>query len=243
MAKVITFRSDYFASACSPGQFFHLRIDNSHDPLLRRPLSLHRCSRDEGTIDLLYCIKGRGTRALAQMLPGQHVDVLGPLGQGFPSPLGTTYLVGGGMGVAPLLSVAQSLPDASQATLLNGARTKSALLAVDSFEALDIPVTIATDDGSAGHRGTVSALLETMPLPETVFCCGPDPMLKAVIRYCLASGISCWASVEQRMACGIGMCRACAITLSREGQTIIGRVCTDGPVFAAEELAAWAEVL
>ncbi len=146
------------------------------------------------------------------------------------------------MGVAPLLSVVQSLPEASAATLLNGAPTESALLAVDSFRSLGIPVAIATDDGSAGHRGTVSALLETMPVPETVFCCGPDAMLKAVIRHCLASGISCWASVEQRMACGIGMCRACAMTLSRDGQTIAGRVCVDGPVFAAEELAAWAEV-
>lgn len=240
-AFIIRLKSEYFSKEASPGQFFHVRVTDGLEPLLRRPLSLHRRRPDSGCVDLFYKLKGIGTRLLAQREKGETVDVIGPLGNGFPQPKGRTYLIGGGMGVAPFTAVVDHLNGgADQPAAFVGARTASALLCVEELESMGVEVRTATDDGSAGYHGSVSDLVLSLDPPDTIFCCGPNGMVRALILYSLEKGIDCWASVEEHMACGIGMCRACAICLTGEDGESYGRVCADGPVFPARRLSAWA---
>lgn len=242
-AFIIRLKSEYFANEASPGQFFHVRVSDGLDPLLRRPLSLHRRCADSGCVDLFYKLKGAGTRLLAQRQEGEILDVIGPLGNGFPQPNGRLYLVGGGMGVAPFPAIVDGLdPAADRPLALLGARTASALLCVEELESLGVEVRTATDDGSAGFNGNVSDLVRTLDPPDTIFCCGPAGMTRAVVLYSLEKQIDCWASVEEHMACGIGMCRACAVRLTDETGEHYGRVCTDGPVFNAAQLSSWARL-
>ena len=239
----IAFQSPQLARDTLPGQFFHVRVADQTDPLLRRPLSMHRRYTDTGRIELLYKIKGRGTQLLSRRRPGECLDILGPLGNGFPSPDGDTYLIAGGMGVAPFGAVIQdasSHGSVDRLTLLIGARTHSALLCVEDFRSMGTRLEIATEDGSDGHRGLVSHLLNRLPAPQTIFCCGPAAMARSIVRYALHNAVACYASVEERMGCGVGICRACVIALSSETGPYYGRVCTDGPVFTALQLAAWA---
>lgn len=237
---VIRLKSEYFARHAAPGQFFHVRVTDGVDPLLRRPLSLHRRHPDSDCVDLLYKLKGRGTRLLARSKPGHTLDVIGPLGHGFPQPAGRVYLAAGGMGVAPFPAVVDDLCGSADVTVLLGARTASALLCVDRLQSMGIDVRTATDDGTAGHHGNVSDLVASLEVPDTIFCCGPNPMLKTLVNYALAKRIHLWAAVEQHMACGMGICRGCAIQLADEGDTHYGLVCNDGPVFSATQLSVWA---
>lgn len=240
-AFIIRLRSDYFSKEALPGQFFHVRVTDTLEPLLRRPLSLHRRCQNSGCVALFYKLKGIGTRLLAQRKEGETIDVIGPLGTGFPQPKGRTYLVGGGMGVAPFPAVVDRLNSpADQLIAFIGAKTASALLCVEELESMGVDVRTATDDGSSGYHGSIPDLVFSLDPPDTMFCCGPNSMVKALVLYSLENGIDCWASVEERMACGMGMCRACAIRLTEENGQSYGRVCTDGPVFPAHRLSDWA---
>jgi dihydroorotate dehydrogenase electron transfer subunit len=238
---IIRAESEYLANTIIPGQFVHVRVHGGLDPLLRRPLSLHRRNAGEGWIELLFKVKGRGTRILAGREPGEDLDMIGPLGNGFPRPEDVMYMIGGGMGVAPLGAVVEDVcGGGGRAKVLIGARSRSALLCVEEFEALGADVQVATEDGSAGFNGLVSELLAELPRPGVIFSCGPSGMTKAIVRYALERDIRCWASVEERMGCGIGMCRGCAVPIVDGEGTVYKRVCRDGPVFSAEQLAAWA---
>ncbi len=240
---IIRVESESLANSIVPGQFVHVRVHDGLDPLLRRPLSLHRRSAEQGWIELLFKVKGRGTRLLAGRAPGEDLDVIGPLGNGFPRPGDVLYMIGGGMGVAPLGAVVEDVCGAGgKATVLIGARSKSALLCVEEFKGLGAEVRVATEDGSAGFNGLVSGLLAELPAPTAIFCCGPAGMTKAIVRYALDGDVQCWASVEERMGCGIGMCRGCAVPVVEGDGVVYKRVCRDGPVFTAGELAAWARL-
>jgi dihydroorotate dehydrogenase electron transfer subunit len=239
---ILRAESEYLAGAISPGQFLHIRVHDGVDPLLRRPLSLHRRSREEGWVEVLYKLKGRGTKVLAGREAGEELDVIGPLGRGFPAPEGVLYMVGGGMGVAPLGAVVEDAADSGGGPkVLIGARTESALLCVEEFETLGADVEVATEDGTAGFKGLVSELLDGKEKPEVIFCCGPAGMTKAIVRYALSRDVRCWASIEERMGCGIGMCRGCAVPIVDGEDVVYRRVCADGPVFCERELAAWAK--
>jgi dihydroorotate dehydrogenase electron transfer subunit len=241
---VLRLHSEYLASEVKAGQFFHVRVHDGMDPLLRRPLSLHRRSRDDGWFEVLYKIKGRGTRMLSSRQPGEELDVIGPLGKGFPAPPDVFYLVAGGMGVAPFGAVVEDARGdgvGRKAVVLIGARTKNALLCVEEFRRLGADVQVATEDGSDGFEGLVSEMLLNLPEPDAVFCCGPSGMTKSIVRYALDRGVVCYASVEERMGCGIGMCRGCAVPIVDGKDIVYRRVCKDGPVFSAQELACWAE--
>lgn len=242
-AFVIRLKSDHFVNQAVPGQFFHVRVTNTLDPLLRRPISLHRLRPDSGCVDLLYKCKGAGTRLLAKKKAGETLDVIGPLGRGFPQAKGRTYLVAGGMGVAPFPALIDSLLTSctDKPVVLLGSQTASALLCVDEMRSMGVEVQIATDDGSAGYHGNASDLTRSLDPPDTIFCCGPNPMLRALVLYALDKDIDCWVSTEERMACGIGMCRACAIRLTEGKHQRYRRVCFDGPVFSARQLSGWAK--
>lgn len=237
----LTLLSKYISSHAEPGQFVNVKCSETYDPLLRRPLSIHRFSQEHERFELLYEIVGKGTEILSKQSVGSELDVLGPLGNGFkidPSKK-THILVGGGMGIAPLLGLAERL--AGVVYVLIGAKTRDLVLGEADFRKITDQVLISTDDGSYGKKGYVSDVLLEFLNSEirnsefgncSIYACGPTLMLKAVADIAFQKQIDCQLSMEQHMACGIGTCLGCVI------QTKAGykKVCDDGPVFAAEEI-------
>jgi dihydroorotate dehydrogenase electron transfer subunit len=212
------------------------------DPLLPRPMAVYREREgDAGRIEILFKRHGRGTALLAQSRPGDHVGVVGPLGQGFPLELegARALLVAGGTGIASVYELAAQL--ASRATpahvqVLLGARTASDLMAEADFEALGVGVSVATEDGSRGQRGLVTELLEAALAEDgnaRVFACGPTPMMRRASEVAAAHGAPCSVSLENPMACGFGVCLGCAAPLAAGGFAL---VCRDGPVFDARDV-------
>ena len=229
------------AAALVPGQFVHVRVPALEASALRRPFSVF--DADDGRVTILYKEVGRGTAALAKSEVGDTLDILGPLGHGFPVACrGAAFLVGGGYGVAPRHFLAKRLiaadPSAKPVLFLGG-RTKDDLLALDEFAALGVEVRVATNDGSAGAKGFVTdplddALIEQRGkgLPFELFTCGPDGLLKAVAQRALDAKAPGWISMDRHMICGVGACYACV------QKTVRGysRCCIEGPVFRAEDL-------
>jgi len=227
-----------------PGQFVMVHLTGQIDPLLGRPFSIHRLirpsQRTEG-IELLYKVVGEGTRRLSGLVPGDELDVLGPLGQGFrlKAAWRHVYMVAGGIGVAPMVFLAETLKhlhgDDRQQQLFLGGRSKADLLCVDAFQTLGVKVRISTDDGSAGDHGLVIQTLQTYlqgGRPDAILACGPMPMLRSVAGIAAEQGIHCQVSLETIMACGMGACLGCAFE-SQAGDNRYLHVCMDGPVFDA----------
>ena len=234
----LTLQAPRIAAAAQPGQFVMVRVSDGLDPLLRRPFSIHRRSA-EGTLSLLFKVIGKGTAMLARRCMGDQLDLIGPLGNGFDFPdKGPVCLIGGGMGIAPLLFLAEELHRTGRETgndhVLLGARTKDELTPLDEeFAALGYTVQRATDDGSIGHKGFIPDLLDfILPQMTRVYTCGPHLMMKNVVRLCQQAEVNCQVSLETRMACGMGACLGCAVN----GKRGLVHVCKHGPVFKAENL-------
>jgi dihydroorotate dehydrogenase electron transfer subunit len=239
----ITFLSEEIAAAARPGQFLHVRVAPSLDPLLRRPLSVHAVNRQTGEVALLYRVTGRGTELLARKKKGDSLDVLGPLGRGFalPGPGRRAAVVAGGIGVAPLFFLLQRLAGAGNpADVLLGARSSKMLILEKEIRALGFFVRTATDDGSAGYRGAVTDLLAELLAQggtEMVYACGPVAMLAATARLLEKHGVKGQVSLEERMGCGVGACFSCACRVREgDGRESYRRVCCEGPVFWAGEV-------
>ncbi|MGD0336064.1 MAG: dihydroorotate dehydrogenase electron transfer subunit [Candidatus Omnitrophota bacterium] len=234
----LTIDSRKIASFARPGQFVEIEVVNEDGPFLRRPLGIHRVKA--GNFDILCEIVGRGTKILSQKKTGEYLDVIGPLGNGFNLLKGKAIIVAGGMGVAPLVFLAEKMVHSKPSVLL-GAKTKSQTLCEKEFKSIGCDVKIATDDGSRGFKGKITELLNyllsTMNYePSTIYACGPRPMLKEVSRISKKNNIPAQFSLEEHMACGIGACLGCVID-TRDGYK---RVCKDGPVFAADDII-WTE--
>lgn len=229
------------AETARPGQFVHVRVPGLGDVALRRPFSIFGA---EGTVlKILYKTVGRGTEQMNRLAPGDAVQVIGPLGNGFPlEPRGVPVLVAGGYGVAPLCFLAGRL--ARRGVALIGGRGAEDVLAVEAFERLGWPVRVATQDGSLGEAGLVTVPLDRelerlAAAGETaeLYACGPDGLLKAVGARAAQAGCRAWLSLDKRMVCGVGACLACVQALRRaDGAEWIGRVCHDGPIFEAREI-------
>jgi dihydroorotate dehydrogenase electron transfer subunit len=228
------------AKAAKPGNFVMVKVSDGVEPLLRRPLSIHRVSPKQGAVELLYETVGRGTEILSQKKSGEQVDMIGPLGNGFSMDARArrahVILVAGGMGVAPLVFLAQRLK-ADKVTVLIGARTSEHILCAAEFRKLGCNVHFATDDGTRGFHGRVTGLLENMISGKTqaiqaLYGCGPKPMLQAMAGVCSKHGIPAQISLESHMACGIGACLGCVVSTKSGFQ----RVCKEGPVFRSGEL-------
>lgn len=240
----LTFIAPDIAHKAVPGQFVMVRTGKELDPLLRRPFSIHRLG-DNGSLQILFKVVGKGTRLLSSMTKGQHLDVVGPLGKGFTIGEGEKCIVGGGMGIAPLLFLAQGLlkkntPD--NIKIMLGARTKSEVeMLKNDFTKLGLSVQVATDDGSYGHHGFVTDFLlqefDQKGNDVNVLSCGPHPMLKKVATMCSEHNVDCQVSLETMMACGISACLGCAIKKSRATNELsYFHVCKDGPVFNAGDI-------
>jgi len=230
------------ASEAKPGQFVMVKVASGLEPTLRRPFSLHRLDRRAGQVEIIYQVIGKGTDILTERKPGEQLEILGPLGNGFCLQEGKRVgLVGGGMGIAPLLAVAeQAVQEAIEVVVFLGARTGDYLLAKEEFEHLG-QVFVVTDDGSVGEKALVSKPLEEYlqnQQLDLILACGPTPMLKALAGIVETQGIKAQLSLEQRMGCGVGACLGCAFPVKAatpEGYTY-KRVCHDGPVFGAHEV-------
>ena len=240
--RLLVFEAPQMAAGLQPGQFVHVRVPALEGSALRRPFSVFDAEGDR--VSILYKTVGRGTVALNAVRPGDEMQVMGPLGHGFPLKCdGDALLVGGGYGVAPLYFLAKRLLasgfDAGRIRLFIGGRTKSDLLALDRFAALGVSVSTATNDGSDGVKGLVTDPLDDV-LAELrakggkfeLFACGPDPMLKAVALRATGTGANGWISMDRHMVCGVGACYAC-IQKTVRGNS---RCCIEGPVFAASDL-------
>jgi dihydroorotate dehydrogenase electron transfer subunit len=223
------------------GTFLTVRAGGQYDPILRRPFAFSSYSPEHGEAAFIFQVRGRGTRWLAGLRAGDSLDVLGPLGKGFgaPPPGSRPLLVGGGIGLGPMLYLADSL--ARQAAkgsfeapvLALGFRSQAYLPELE----LPAGTALCTDDGSAGFHGSVADWLWGFDpgAPPALFACGPGPMMAALERYAAARGAPYQAAAEQWMACGVGACAGCAIRLKNGSYQ---RVCADGPVFDGR-LIAW----
>ncbi len=233
---VMGLRSPEIVARTAPGQFVMVRVGQGNDPLLRRPFSI--CStRDGDTLLLLYRVVGKGTRILAETGTGRQLSLMGPLGRGFRVPGNDQFslLVAGGMGLAPLVFLA-GLAGEGRYTLLTGYGTAAEIISLEQIGAEGLEVSIATEDGSAGHQGLVTDLLEnalTGTGIKKVYGCGPVAMLRKVAALCLEKGVDCQVSLESAMACGLGACQGCAVKGAPEGDRTYLHVCEDGPVFEA----------
>ncbi len=224
------------SSLTGPGQFVHIKCGESR--LLRRPISVcdWHGSNEGDTLTIVFEVRGEGTEWLARRPEGHSVDVLGLLGRGFQvEDQGAYLLVGGGIGVPPLLGCAGACGGASTAIL--GFRSKERALLLEEFSKDCLDYKVATDDGSLGYHGTVDELvrreLEEGQHYRGILACGPRPMLKSVVKAAAAFGVPCQVSMEERMACGVGACLGCAVRM-KDGT--MRHVCKDGPVFDGEEV-------
>ena len=248
--------------APEPGQFVQLLLEPPTPVLLPRPMSVAavKTSRRGRALGFLYAPVGTGTRALARLARGDRVEVLGPLGRGFPlGTPGTPVLVAGGRGVAPLLFAAERLARSGRASrFLFGARSKAQLVGLDDARSRLArargSLHLATDDGSTGARGTVVDLLDDRAAEwganPVIHACGPHAMLAAVARWALPRGVHAYLAMESVMACGTGVCRGCPLPRSAESRTAFdpdrtpslqgnrefAMCCTEGPVFEARTL-------
>ena len=232
-------QADRMAEAARPGQFLSLYTRNG-SKLLPRPISICEIDRENGRIRLVYRVTGKntGTEEFSKLHPGIQVEALGPLGNGFPLEEAEgkkVFLIGGGIGIPPMLETAKQL-DAEKIMVLG---YRDELFLNKEFEAYG-DVYVATEDGSAGTKGNVmDAIRENDLEADAIFACGPAPMLRAIKAYALEKGIPCWISMEERMACGVGACLACVCKskdVDSHSHVHNKRVCKDGPVFNAEDI-------
>ena len=244
---MLTLSAPAIAAKAQPGQFVHVRVPGLDAASLRRPFSIFNAQ--DGRLEILFKIVGRGTEALARAAAGGEMDVLGPLGRGFPQPAAgvTALLAGGGYGIAPLFFLARKIAEdasAARPVLFAGGRTKDDLLALDRFASIGVRSAVATNDGSAGAKGFVTEPLDAAlkefrasGRPFELFTCGPDGLLRAVAERALALRVPGWISMDRHMACGMGACFACALKIrDAKGNVQNARCCLNGPVFKAAEL-------
>lgn len=227
------------AESAMPGQFVMVYPMNS-STLLPRPISICEVLKEEQAIRLVYRVVGKGTKEFSELTEGKIIKLLGPIGNGFPLDKAKgkkAILIGGGIGVPPILELSKALKDENPIALL-GYRNNNLFLK-DDFD-MYVKTVIATEDGSVGITGNVCDALNDMDLPcEVIFACGPMPMLQALKRYAVAKNIPAYISLEERMACGVGACLGCVCkTVKKDGHSHVNnaRVCTEGPVFEASEV-------
>jgi dihydroorotate dehydrogenase electron transfer subunit len=232
-------RCPEIARAAKPGQFVMLRVKPGLDPLLRRPFSI--CGVKGDLFLVLYRVVGKGTNLMTQLRQGERLWVLGPLGKSFDVPEKSfrRLLVGGGIGIAPLLFLRQFHGE-KETTLMVGFRSAKDILFPQRITGEDGSFVVATDDGTNGHHGPVTDLLEQRLRENAgeaaVYACGPKAMLKKVAERAMALRIPCQVSLEARMACGLGACQGCAVKASASSAKIYFSVCKEGPIFEAEAI-------
>jgi dihydroorotate dehydrogenase electron transfer subunit len=256
----LRFEAPAIAAAITPGQFVMVRLAGIDDPLLGRAFALYDTSNDRTAVDVVYLVHGKLTSVLATRQPGDRVEVWGPLGNGFTQDereTDTLIMVAGGIGYTPFLAAglealgakrygptSRSPLRAKAVTFCYGVRSVDYLAGADAFRAAGIDLRVASNDGSVGHHGLVTDLVqqaieETSDRRRRVLCCGPEPMMHAAADLCMAAGVRCDVSLETPMACGLGVCFSCVAKVRQpDGEWDYKRTCVEGPVFDAS-LIEW----
>lgn len=227
-------KTDEIAKNAKAGQFVDI-YSRDGSRILPRPISICELDKTDGSIRIVYRVAGKGTEEFSGLVAGRHIEIMGPLGNGFPTKSKSAFLIGGGIGIPPMLELAKTLDCEKQMIL--GYRDE--LFLAEEFEPYG-EVYVATEDGSAGVKGTVLDAIKVNKLnADIIYACGPKAMLKALKEYAKEQNMECWISLEERMACGIGACLACVCkTKHRDDHTNVHnkRICKEGPVFLAEEV-------
>ena len=235
--NILTVKPPRRTTAPVPGQFYMIGVADSHDPLLKRPFSFFR--KTPKGLQFLYTVKGKGTAFMKAFGKGKIIQMIGPLGNGYPGPgrAAVPFFVAGGTGIASVFSLIEKL--SKKACVLYGARCKDQILVADELQAFGERCSICTDDGSFGEKGTAVNMLDDFLSRHrkrttrfVIYACGPKPMLQAVTEFAKQRGIKGYLSLEEHMACGFGACLGCTV------KTVNGcqRVCSEGPVFPLEEI-------
>jgi len=227
------------AEIAKAGQFVHIKVEGF---TLRRPISICDIDHKNGSIRIVFDIRGHGTAKLTDINVGDNIDMIAPLGNGFTLQDSIAsdrriITVGGGIGIAPLLAVAKVFRESATAIL--GFRSYDKIILANDFKQNDVHVITCTDDGSVGFHGTVTSPLENELKKndvDMVYACGPHPMLAAIVKICKEADVKCQLSLEQRMGCGVGACAVCACGIKRQDKESMLMVCKDGPVFKGEEV-------
>lgn len=233
--------SSGIAAEARPGHFVMIRVREGTDPLLRRPFSI--CATERGRLfHILYRIVGRGTSIMSEARKGNNLSVLGPLGNVFklPKPNESPILVAGGIGIAPIIFLAGVIGK-DDALIMAGFRAGEDIVDFDACGLSGFPISIATDDGTVGHPGFVTDLLQghlakTKKNYPLVFACGPVPMLRKTAAITRDHGIPGQVSLEAYMACGVGACQGCVVKAASAEKQVYFSVCEHGPVFDAASL-------
>lgn len=227
-------KTDKIAKISKPGQFIDLYCKEG-SRMLPRPISICEIDEEKNALRIVYRILGKGTEEFSAYQAGDEIRILGPLGNGFPISDKKAILIGGGIGIPPMLELAKSLK--GEKKIVAGYRDE--LFLQEELQE-NGELFIATEDGSTGTKGNVINVVEEKQLKaQVIYACGPTPMLKAVKAYALENGIEAWLSLEEKMACGIGACLACVCkSKEKDEHTNVynKRICKEGPVFLASEV-------
>jgi len=227
-------QTEKIAAEAKPGQFISV-YSKDESRMLPRPISICETDRGTGRLRIVYRIAGQGTEEFSRLKEGDTVEILGPLGNGFPLKEKKAFLMGGGIGIPPMVQLAKELD--CQVQIIAGYRDEQFLTEELGGNGA---LYIATEDGSAGTKGNVlDAVRENGLTADIIYACGPRPMLHAVKEYAAENDIECYLSMEERMACGIGACLACVCqSVEVDGHTHVHnkRICKDGPVFLSTEV-------
>ncbi|MCF7818227.1 MAG: dihydroorotate dehydrogenase electron transfer subunit [Kiritimatiellales bacterium] len=237
--RILRLSAPQIGPMVKPGQFLHLLIPHYDRSILRRPFSIYKADADG--VSILYKPVGRGTEAMRILRVGDPVDIIGPLGNGYPQQAEgkIPVLVAGGYGNAALFLKAKELPVKGVAFF--GGRTAQDILCVDEFKELGWDVRPTTNDGSLGTAGLVTDAFDPWMKEQNIeslelFVCGPNPMLKAMGDRAIERGFTAWLSMDKNMACGVGACLTCVIKRQTEQGWEWARCCKDGPVFESREI-------
>lgn len=232
----ITVKCPHIAKEAKAGQFAQIAAEGF---FIRRPISICDIDKDNGTIRLVFEVRGKGTDKISELNKGDLIDIIAPLGNGFKvlEKGKKAICIGGGIGTPPMVGIAKEYGENGIA--ISGFRSANIAILQDDFKDLGCETILCTDDGTAGIHGFVTDALKKkleQQKSDIIYACGPMPMLKAIVTIAEEYGVETQVSLEQRMACGVGACLVCVCKTVKDGKEIFSHVCKDGPVFDGKEV-------
>ena len=237
-------QADEIVNTARPGNFIEIRVNDDIEPFLIRPISIYNMDKEKGILEFIFQVKGKGTTILAKRNEGEAIDIVGPLGFGTfkYSSYENLAIIGGGIGVFPLYELAKSAKNENKnVNTYLGFRNKDLVVLENEFKQVSNQLTITTDDGSYSQKGFAIDFLKKdieAGKIDSIYACGPLPMLRAVRELALEKNIPCQISLEERMACGLGVCLGCAVKTAKSSKEApeYWHVCKAGPVFQAKDV-------
>ena len=237
-------QADEIVNLAKPGQFIEIRVNNDIEPFLRRPISIHNIDKEKGLLEIIFQVRGKGTRFLSEKNEGDFIDIIGPLGYGTfkYNNYNNLAIIGGGIGVFPLYELAKNAKnDNKNVNIYVGFRNKDLVVLADEFKSVSDKLIVTTNDGSYGEKGHCTKFMKDdmeKGLIDSIYACGPLPMLRSIKEMAAEKNIPCQISLEERMACGLGVCLGCAVktSSSTNENPEYWHVCKAGPVFNAKDV-------